>query len=186
MGEIKEIPHTFAVTWRIESPASVDGYEEVVQEGMTPLIDVQDAWQRLHNPVPRLVEKGNIAFRGKLRPGQTIQVEVQREEIEVAVRFEHAHKGTITFTQERLSIMSPRSEVHTRFAREDLRIPPYACYEHEDVRQYYDNTLPIFHLEKGIDIPDTLGNGGGSGGGNERKREEEGSGSAERNAGTER
>jgi hypothetical protein len=87
MGEIKAIPHTFAVTWRIECPASQTGFEEVVQERMTPIIDVQGAWQLFHTQVPRLFEKGVIAYRGKLRPGQTIQVDVQKEDIEVAVRF---------------------------------------------------------------------------------------------------
>jgi hypothetical protein len=37
---------------------------------MTPLIDVQEAWQRLHNEVPRLFEKGIIRYHGKLGPGQ--------------------------------------------------------------------------------------------------------------------
>jgi hypothetical protein len=92
-------------------------------------------------------------------------VEVQSEEIEVAVRFELAHRRTITFTQERLSNMSPRSEVHTRFAHEDSRIPPYACHEHEDIRPHYDNTRLIFHPKNGIDIPNTLSNGGGAAGG---------------------
>jgi hypothetical protein len=57
MGEIKAIPHTCAVTWKVESPASPAGYKEAVQEKMTPLLYVQEAWQLLHTQVPRLFEK---------------------------------------------------------------------------------------------------------------------------------
>jgi hypothetical protein len=116
--------------WRIEIPAAPAGYDDVVQGPMTPMFDVQEAWGILHTQVPRLFENGVIACRGKLRPGQTIQVDVQREEVEVAVRFELAQKGHITFTHERISNMSPRSEAPARFMRNDPRIPPYACYEH--------------------------------------------------------
>jgi hypothetical protein len=61
--------------------------------------------------------------------------------------------------------MSPRSEVHAYFAKADTRIPPYACYEHEDTRPYYEETLLTFHLKKDIEIPDTSGNEGGTTGG---------------------
>jgi hypothetical protein len=52
--------------------------------------------------------------------------------------------------------MSPRSEVHAHFAKIDPRIPPYACYEHEEVRPYHDETCLKYHLRKDIPIPDTF------------------------------
>jgi hypothetical protein len=64
LGLIEAIPHTFSVTWQIETPTSQKGYSEVVQEGMTPLIDVQDAWKRLYNQVPRLFDEEVIGYRG--------------------------------------------------------------------------------------------------------------------------
>jgi hypothetical protein len=91
---------------------------------MTPLIDIQEPWQLLQNQVPRLFESGSIAYHGKLRPGQTIKVEVRREEAQVTVRFEVKDHGSISFPQKRISNMSPRSEIHAHFAREDSRIPP--------------------------------------------------------------
>jgi hypothetical protein len=91
---------------------------------MTPLISVEEARQRLHNDVPRLFEKGTFNYVGTLRPGQTIQVEVQREDIEATVRFEIEDHATISFPHETFSNMSPRSELHAHFAREDSRIPP--------------------------------------------------------------
>jgi hypothetical protein len=132
---------------------------------MTPLIDVQEAWQRLHNEVRRLFEKGIIRYHGKLRPGQTIQVEVQREDIHATVRFEIKDHGVISFTHEQISNMAPRSEIHAYFVREDPRIPPYACYEHEDTRPYCDETILTYHLRKDVEIPDTAANGNGAAGG---------------------
>jgi hypothetical protein len=165
IGLIVAMPHIFSVTWQIETPTSQTGYSEVVQEGMTPLIDVEEAWQRLHKQVPRLFEERVIGYRGKLRPGHTIRVDVQRKEVQVTVRFETKDHGSISFIHEKISNMSQRSETHAYFAREDGRIPPYACYEYEDTRPYYNDTILTYHLRKDVEIPDTPGDGSGVAGG---------------------
>jgi hypothetical protein len=85
--------------------------------------------------------------------------------VEVTVRFEVKDHRSISFTQERISNMAPRREIHAHFAREDTRIPPYACYEHEDDRSYYNDTILTYHLRKDIEIRDTSGNEGGADGG---------------------
>jgi hypothetical protein len=85
-GEIVAIPHTFPVTGQVENPAT--GFVTIVQEKMTPLITGSEAWQLLHNDHPRLFQEANLNYRGKLKPGQTIQAEIIRREIEAAVQFE--------------------------------------------------------------------------------------------------
>jgi hypothetical protein len=135
-GLIAVIPYTFPVTWQIETPSSQTGYSEVVQQGMTPLKDVQEAWSISHTQVPQLFADRVIAYRGNLRPGQTIRVDVLRVGIQATLRFEIPNHGSISFIREKFSNMAPRSEINAHFAREDTRIPPYACYEHEDTRPY--------------------------------------------------
>jgi hypothetical protein len=46
-GEIIGIPHMLPVTWQIENPAT--GFDTVVQEKMTPIVTVREAWELLRN-----------------------------------------------------------------------------------------------------------------------------------------
>jgi hypothetical protein len=163
-GLIELMPKRFPVTWHIEWPSDPSGFQEVVQQDKTPMIDAVEARQILRTQVPGLYEDGVIACRGKLRPGQMIQVEVQRCDIQASIRFEIRDHGYITFTGERISNMSPRSEIHAQFARADDRMPPYVCYLHEDVPPYHDRSMLSFHLRKDVEIPDTAGNGNGAAG----------------------
>jgi hypothetical protein len=57
------------------------------------------------------------------------------------------------------------AEIHTHFSAIVRRIPPYACYVHEENHPYYGNTLLEFNLRQSIEIPDTLGEDGGVAGG---------------------
>jgi hypothetical protein len=118
-GEIIAIPYKSPVTWLIETFMG-----PVIQQGMTPLKDVEEAWQLLHHEVPRLFEKATFNYVGKLKPGQTIQAEVAREDIEATARFEIKDHGRISFEHATFSNMMPRPELHANFARIDPRIPP--------------------------------------------------------------
>jgi hypothetical protein len=119
----------------------------------------------LHTQVPGLFEEGIIGYRGKLRPGQTIQVEVARKDVKLTVRFEVLGKGIISYYDQMIPNMSPRSEVHAHFAKIDQRIPPYACYEPEALRPYIEERCLKYRLRNDIPIPDTTGNEGGAAGG---------------------
>jgi hypothetical protein len=61
--------------------------------------------------------------------------------------------------------MSPCSEIHAIFAKADTRIPPLACYEHEETRPYHNETVITYRLRKDIEIPDTANSEGGAAGG---------------------
>jgi hypothetical protein len=61
--------------------------------------------------------------------------------------------------------MSPRSDVHARFTRADGRIPPLACYVHEETLPYLPDKLIVFHLRKDVLVPDLSGNASGAAGG---------------------
>lgn len=165
IGLILLIPKKFPVTWRIEWPADPSGFSEVVQQDMTPMIDVQEAWRILHTQVSGLFEEGVINYRGKLRPGQVIQVEVLRKEVKLTVSFEVIGKETISFYDQIVSNMSPRNEIHAHFAKIDQRIPRFACYEPEELRPYVDQTCLKYRLRQDIPIPDTTWNEGGAAGG---------------------
>jgi hypothetical protein len=162
IGLIKLIPKLFPVTWRIEWPSDPAGYIEETQQGMTAMMDVEEAWSRLHSQVPRLFERATLDYRGKLRPGQVVQAEVVREHITPSVRFEVKDHGYITFTQQTISNMSPRSGIHAHFVKAGARIPPFACYKHEETRPYYLETITTFHLWKDIEIPNLSSNEGGA------------------------
>jgi hypothetical protein len=123
-GKIIVIPTKVPVTWRIEWPQEQSGVREVIQPGMTALVDVNEAWNLLHHIVPGLYDRALLNYRGNLQPGQTIQAEDVREDVALEIRFEVANKGWITFTGQTISNMSPRSEIHAHYAREDARIPP--------------------------------------------------------------
>jgi hypothetical protein len=71
----------------------------------------------------------------------------------------------ISFYDQMIPNMTPRTEIHARFARIDQRIPPYACDVVEEVRPYYDQTRITYHLGKDVEVPDTTGNDGGAAGG---------------------
>jgi hypothetical protein len=118
------MPHTFPVTWHVENP--VTGFDTVVQGKRTPLITVQEAWQLLPNDHPRLFPDANLNYRGKLKPGQTVQAEVVTVYAKVAVCFSVKQKGQITFIHETIPNMVPWEEIHAHFAAIDRRIPPYS------------------------------------------------------------
>jgi hypothetical protein len=96
-------------------------------------------------------------------------VEVKRQEVKLTVRFEVFERGSISYYDQMIPNMAPRSEIHGHYAKIDQRIPPYACHEHEEVRPYYEQTCLTYHLRKDIPIPDfSHKDGGGAGGDNGR------------------
>jgi hypothetical protein len=97
-GLIFAVPHTFLVTWKVEDPAV--GYLDIIQENMTPLISVEQAWNLSHLDHPKLFIEAILNYRGKLKPRQIIRAEVVRTHVEVAVDFELIHKGHIRFAHE--------------------------------------------------------------------------------------
>jgi hypothetical protein len=131
-GPIVAVPHTFPVTWKIEDPAQ--GFVTVTQEKMTPMITIQEAWQLLHTQVPRLFQQATFNYRGKPSPGQTIQADIARKDVEVAVRFQICHKGAITFTHEIIPNTTAWAEIHAPFAEIDQRIPRYSFYIEDENR----------------------------------------------------
>jgi hypothetical protein len=135
---------------------------------LTSLLTPETAWEQLRHEVPRLFEKATFNYRGPLQPGQTIQAEVLREEIEVTVDFEIESHGHIYFENSRIANMTPREDIHAQFARLDPRIPPYACYKAVDDRPHYTETTINFRLQKGVDVEDTAANGNGAAGGDNR------------------
>jgi hypothetical protein len=80
---------------------------------MTPLISVEMAWQLLHNDVPRLFEKATFNFAGKLKPGQGIQAEIARDDIELSICLEICHKGNITSSHEVIPNMATSQQIWT-------------------------------------------------------------------------
>lgn len=100
VGEIVAVPHTFSVRWEFENPQAASGFDEVVQEKMTPIVTAMEAWGLLHNEVPRLFEEATLDFRGKLRPGLTIKAEIVWKQPRVGVEFEVIRKGKIRFIHE--------------------------------------------------------------------------------------
>jgi hypothetical protein len=132
----------------------------ITQEKMTPMITVHAAWQLLHQEVPRLFPNANFNYRGKLRPGQTIQADITRETVEVAVRFQICHKGEIRFIHEFSPTMVTWAEIHAHFLNIDRRIPPYGCCVEEENRLYYPNGMFKFKLAEGVEVPNAWGEDG--------------------------
>jgi hypothetical protein len=122
---------------------------------------VQSAWRLLHDDVPRLFEKARFDFHGKLRPGQTIQADIVREDVGVTVSFEVFRKGTISFMYERIPNMVSWTDIHSHYAAIDRRIGPFGCDINEENRPDYPNTLLEFRLDGKVEVPDTLGEDGG-------------------------
>jgi hypothetical protein len=165
IGLIALIPKKFPVTWRIEWPRDPTGFVEEVQQDMTPLVDAEEAWGILHTQVSGLFERATSNYRAKLRPGQVITAEVVREVVSLSIRFGVKDRGYITFTHQTISTVSPRSEIHAHFAKVDTRIPPFACYEHDERRPCFPETVITYRLGKDIEIPDLSSNEGGTAGG---------------------
>jgi hypothetical protein len=135
LGQIVAVPHTFPVVWKIEDPAA--GFVEITQEKMTLLISVQPAWQLLRNDLPRLFERARFNFQGKIQPGQTIQADIVREQVDATNSFEVHRKGSISFMYERIPNMVTRSEIHEHYAKIDKRIPQLTCHIQEEIQRYY-------------------------------------------------
>jgi hypothetical protein len=163
-GKIDAIPHTFPVTWRIEKPQETDGFVEVIQEKMTQLVTVTEAWELLHNQVPGLFEDANLNFRGKLKPYLTINAEIVRRDVRCAVEFEVIKKGTIKYIHEDIPNMATWAEIHAHFMSIDERIPPFECYVNEEKRTHMDQTLLSFRLNIDVEVPDTTRGFGGAAG----------------------
>jgi hypothetical protein len=132
---------------------------------MTVLVDVNEAWVSLHHIVPGLYDRALLNYLGKLQPGQTVQAEMARENVTLAVRFEVANKGRITFTDQTIPNMAPRSDIHAHHAQADDRIPRLAYYVEEETRPDLSETIIVFHTRKDVEIPDQSGNGNGAVGG---------------------
>jgi hypothetical protein len=158
-GHIQLNPIRFPVAWRLEWPQEQSEILEVTRPNMTAMYDVQEAWRLLHAIVPGLYERATLNYLGNLQPGQTIQAEAAREEATVGIRF----------SQQKISNMSPRSEIHARYIKADTLIPPLACYVREETRPYHDEDLITFRLRKDVPIPDLSGNEGGVAGGDNRR-----------------
>lgn len=165
-GKIEAVPVTFPVMWRIETPQDAQGFIEAVQEKMSPLITATEAWGRLHSIVPGLYEDANLDFRGKLRPALTINAEIIREEVRVAVEFEVIKKWSIKYIHENIPNTATWEEIHRHFSSIDERIPAFEYHVNEEIRPYQNGTLLTFKLVKGTEIPDTTrGFGRGAAGG---------------------
>jgi hypothetical protein len=115
IGQIVAVRHLFSAV-EIENPAT--RFDLVTQEKMTLLLSVQTAW--------KLLEKASFDYRGELRPGQTIQADIVREEVDVSVKFQIRQKGSITFMYEGIPNMASWAETHAHFQEIDKRIPPFA------------------------------------------------------------
>jgi hypothetical protein len=92
------VQHTFLVTYQTENQAV--GYDYLIQETTTPLVPVQQAWQLLHNDHPRLFTEATFNYRRNLKPGQIIQAEIVKENVDLAIDFELMRKGHIKATHE--------------------------------------------------------------------------------------
>jgi hypothetical protein len=57
---------------RIERPQEPEGYVEIVQERMSPMVTATESCDILHTTEPGLFEEANLDFRGKLKPGLII------------------------------------------------------------------------------------------------------------------
>jgi hypothetical protein len=155
----------FPVMWHIESPRSPNGIFECKQEEVTPLLTAEAVWGLLRTTVPNLLENPIIRYRGFLKPGLTISVEIPRENVRVSVAFEVIAKGCITFTHEVFLNMVTWREIHAHYSSIDHRICPWENYIDEDLRPYYSETQLRFRLNKSLEIPDTTHNFGGVSGG---------------------
>jgi hypothetical protein len=167
-GTIDAIQIKFPVQWRIEMPREESGYLETTQKDMTPLLTATEAWQLLHNSVPKLYEEASLDYVGKLKPGAIITASVIRAEVPLAITFELYRKATITYHQT-VPNMETWASVHAHYASFDARIPPYSCYIEEENRPYVPETTITFRLKKGEEPPDTTGGYGGAAGGMSRE-----------------
>jgi hypothetical protein len=165
MGHIEAVPVKFPVVWRIESPQTEGGIWEYKQENMTPLLTAQAAWDLLRNDLANLSENPVIKYRGFLKPGQTIEANILRENVRVSVSFEAIGKGSITFIHEVFLNMVTWREIWGHYSNIDRRICPWDCYVDEEKRPYFMDTMLSFRLKKGIEIPDTTHEFGGVSGG---------------------
>jgi hypothetical protein len=164
-GNIEAIPVKFPVTWRIESPQSPGGIHECKQDDLTPLLTARAAWALLRSSVLNLAKEPIIHYRGFLKPGLTISVEIPGEDVRVSVAFEVIRKGCITFTHEVFSNMVMWREIHAHYSSIDRRICPWESYIDEELRPYYPETQLRFRLNTSLEIPDTTRNFGGVSGG---------------------
>jgi hypothetical protein len=123
-------PHaqtSFAVNWEVELP-SWDTVPLVLQ-GITARHSTEDAWQLLHHDRPRLYEEATFKLRGLLQPGLTIQAEIRRMNVRVAVRFEVVEKRSITYEHVTTSNLWSSEENHTHFFTRDTGLLPYEFYQ---------------------------------------------------------
>jgi hypothetical protein len=118
-------------------PQEPNGILEVVQDKLSPMITATEVRNRLHSEIPRLYEDANLDFRGKLKPGLTISVEIIRINVKCAVEFELIRKGSICYTHEVRPNMVTWAEIYAHFSSFDKRIPPFECYLNEENRPYY-------------------------------------------------
>jgi hypothetical protein len=121
-GTIDAIPVKFPVQWRIKMPQEDSGFLEVVQKEMTPLLTGTEAWQQLHNEIPRLYEEASLDYAGKLKPGTEITASIIRANVPLAVTFELYRKATITYHQD-VPNMETWAAVHAHHVSFDARIP---------------------------------------------------------------
>jgi hypothetical protein len=110
-----------------------------------------------------------LNYRGNLKPGQTIQADVERENVEVAVQFEVRDKRTIKFEHEIIPNMAMWQDIHAHFLAIDKRLLPYDSHIEEEDRPCHDNALLELSLMDGKNAIDTSGNDGGVDGGTNSK-----------------
>jgi hypothetical protein len=164
-GHIEAVPVKFPVDWVIESPQSADGVFKVRQPDMTPLLTAHAACDLLRNDVANLSENPVIHYRGFLKPGQTIAVDILRENVRASVTFEVIGKGTITFIHEVFQNMVTWHEIWEHYSEFDKRICPWECYINEELRPYFSDTPLRFRLKDAHNMPDTTHEFGGVAGG---------------------
>jgi hypothetical protein len=149
-------------------PQEESGFLDAAQVDMTPMYTATEAWQLLHNQIPRLYEEASLDYVGKLKPGCNITASIVRADVPLHIRFEIYGKSSITY-ELAIQNMATWQAIHAHFSGYDLRIPPYSCHIEEETRPYYPETMITFRLKKGEEPPDTRNQPGGVSGGFSRE-----------------
>jgi hypothetical protein len=163
LGQITLHLLKFPVEFQAELPAG--GTKPIQVEDMTLEDTVEDAWALLHHTYPRLFEHATFNDTGRLRRGLSIESDVRREMVPLAVRFQVIDKRFITYEPRLLNNMWTQEEVWDRYFHYDRRLSPFELDQEWEERPYVANTRLGFMLKDVSTAVNTLGRDGGVSGG---------------------